>query len=370
MTWTLSQYRAGDLVEVRSREEILATLDENGCYEGMPFMPEMLEYCGQRIRVRAVAHKTCETARKTWQGRRLSRTVHLADLRCNGSAHGGCEAACTLFWKDAWLTPAGNDVGPSRVVIQPPVAASPCSESQLLSSTLVPGNADDEEPCYSCQATNLYDATTPLAWWDLRQYVLDVVTRNRSLVRMLKVTWLATLRTLVNCVQRIPMVRGVCWRVSEWMHRLLTGRGSPSVSGKVSSGDKTPTGRLDLRPGELVRVKPKAEIELTLDTNARNRGLSFDPREMAPYCGSVYRVRSCVTKILDELTGKMQYMKQPCIILEGVVCRSEYSFCRLNCPRAIPCYWRELWLERVDVDDSCPAVDVNHRMTEQFETTG
>jgi hypothetical protein len=40
-------------------------------------------------------------------------------------------------------------------------------------------------------------------------------------------------------------------------------------------------------------------------------------------------------------------MKQPCITLEGVVCNSEYSNCRLNCPRAIPAYWREVWLERV-----------------------
>jgi hypothetical protein len=41
------------------------------------------------------------------------------------------------------------------------------------------------------------------------------------------------------------------------------------------------------------------------------------------------------------------YMKQPCIILEGAVCQGEYAACRLNCPRAIPSYWREIWLERV-----------------------
>ena len=33
--------RAGQVVEVLSEEEILATLDENGEYENMPFMPEM-----------------------------------------------------------------------------------------------------------------------------------------------------------------------------------------------------------------------------------------------------------------------------------------------------------------------------------------
>ena len=45
MSWQLSQFRAGDLVEIRSREEILATLDEHGRLDGMPFMPEMLAFC-------------------------------------------------------------------------------------------------------------------------------------------------------------------------------------------------------------------------------------------------------------------------------------------------------------------------------------
>jgi hypothetical protein len=35
-------------------------------------------------------------------------------------------------------------------------------------------------------------------------------------------------------------------------------------------------------------------------------------------------------------------------MLEGVVCNAEYASCRLNCPRAIPSYWREIWLERVE----------------------
>ena len=106
MFWNLSRYRAGDLVEVCSKEEILATLDEQGCVDGLPFMPEMFQFCGRRFRVRAVAHKTCDTARQTAKSRRLRATVHLEDLRCDGSAHGGCEAACTLFWKDVWLKPA------------------------------------------------------------------------------------------------------------------------------------------------------------------------------------------------------------------------------------------------------------------------
>ncbi len=73
---------------------------------------------------------------------------------------------------------------------------------------------------------------------------------------------------------------------------------------------------------------------------------------MAPFCGKVFRVRRSVTQIIDEPTGKMRVMKQPCIMLEGVVCKGEYAGCRLNCPREIPSYWRELWLERVSVEEA------------------
>ena len=69
--------------------------------------------------------------------------------------------------------------------------------------------------------------------------------------------------------------------------------------------------------------------------------------EMVPYCGGTYRVRTRVSKIVDEVTGKMLQMKSPCIILEDVVCEARYSNCRLFCPRGIYPYWHEIWLERV-----------------------
>jgi len=83
--------------------------------------------------------------------------------------------------------------------------------------------------------------------------------------------------------------------------------------------------------------------------NGKNRGLSFDV-EMSRYCGGVGTVRSSVTRMIDEMTGQMRRMKQPCIMLEGVVCNAEYSECRLMCPRAIPSYWREIWLDKVGVE--------------------
>src|SRR2546425_499560 len=90
--------RVGEWVEVRSAKEILATLNNDQCLEGLPFMPEMLQYCGKRFRVYKSAHKTCDTI-ETFRIRRMTNTVHLGELRCGGEAHGGCQAGCLLFWK-------------------------------------------------------------------------------------------------------------------------------------------------------------------------------------------------------------------------------------------------------------------------------
>ena len=344
MAWKLSRYRTGDLVEVRSREEILATLDNCASLDGMPFMPEMLQYCGQRFRVGAVAHKTCDTARQTWKLRRLQATVHLNGLRCDGSAHGGCQAECNIFWKDRWLKLAVDEKDCSfkeaSVKIKPAVE---CTEARLVANTRLHPTLG-EEPRYSCQATEMYGATRPLARWDVREYLYDVVTRNHSAVRVIRVHFLAVLRRLVS---RTPVGYRVARALSDGMHRWLIGRPSPSLCGKIPPGSPTPTGRLDLNAGELVRIKAQQDIEQTLDERGKNRGLSFDPEEMAPYCGRLVTVRKRVTRIIEESSGKMLQMKQPCIMLDGVVCRGEFAGGRLNCPRAIPSYWRELWLERV-----------------------
>ncbi len=354
MSWSLSRFRAGDLVEVRSKEEILATLDRRGCLDGMPFMPEMLQYCGRRFRIGAVAHKTCDVAHQTLKSRRLQTTVHLAGARCDGSMHGGCEAECNLFWKDSWLRLAN---GGGALSVRLAAAASRgmeegVSETELPKQTRLVADSEHQEPRYSCQATKLFDATEPMAWWNPRQYLYDVITRNYSVRHVVSVLFIAFLKHLN---QRAPRGYRLTKALHKSMHCRLMGRELPNFCGKIGKGQPTPTGRLDLKPGERVRIKSKEEIEKTLDVSGRNRGLYFDV-ELSSYCGRVVTVRKLVTKIINELTGKMRHMNQPCIMLEGVACRAEYSECRLMCPRAIPSYWREIWLERVE-SDCCSADD-------------
>jgi hypothetical protein len=110
------------------------------------------------------------------------------------------------------------------------------------------------------------------------------------------------------------------------------------------AGENAPTRKetLDLQPGETIQVKSPEDIKATLNHEQKNRGLYFDI-EMTPFCDRKFDVASRVTNIIEEKTGKMIKIPGDCIILENVVCTGKYH---ANCPRAIPPYWREIWLRR------------------------
>ena len=56
---TNNRLHPGDLVEVLSADQILRTLDAEGTLDHLPFMPEMVEFCGKRFTVSKRVLKTC-----------------------------------------------------------------------------------------------------------------------------------------------------------------------------------------------------------------------------------------------------------------------------------------------------------------------
>lgn len=321
----------GEWVRVRPLDEILATLDANGRFEELSFMPEMARWCGKTVRVSRRAHKTCDRVHKSGL-RKMERTVHLEDLRCDGASHGGCQAACLIFWKEAWLERAKPPDG-GVPETNPGEARPPGIERLDGTVRLAEGDGTPASVVWSCQATTMYEATREIAPWDLFHFVQDV--------RLGQATWRGVLRWALtrgfSKIQRLPRT----WRLIE------TIRGPfriPSVAGSLP---KTPREQLHLVPGEWVVVKRHEEILATLDRNGKNRGLSYDS-EMMRYCGTRARVLARVERIIDEPTGKMMQLPNDCIILEGAVCVGDYHG---FCPRAIYPYWREIWLRR---DESAP----------------
>jgi hypothetical protein len=337
---------AGEFVVVRHEQEILATLDESGRLDGLPFMPEMLRYCGARLRVARRAHKTCDTI-ESYVNRRMRNAVHLEGVNCDGSGHDGCGARCTVFWKEAWLK---RDVtepprllarGRSSVLRERPQSAtkgSGCTRSDLLeNATYVDADGGKR---FVCQATELRSATSPLRRRDWEPYLHDLASGNVGLGVMLRTTFFALVRKTFRIGPGFRLKR----KTYQVLQKLFNG---PPIAFQFGELEKTPSTRLNLSPGELVRVKPYSEIVKTLSKGQRNKGMWFDD-EMLPYCGHSYRVLSRVEKIVDEKNGKMLPIKNDCIILDGVVCRAQCSPGRLLCPRQLYPFWREIWLERVD----------------------
>jgi hypothetical protein len=302
----LNAFRRGDLVTVRSFEEILATLDGDAKCDGLPLMPEMVPFCGKTFTVYRRAEKTCVERLGL---RSMRSTVFLEGLRCDGSAHEGCQRGCLFFWKEAWLKMAGpngtsSDDGTSE----------PGTRNSSVPVTLPTRKGDR----FYCQSTELAGATFDSPAGRLRLYWRDIRIGELTLRRFAYFLWMA----LTNRV----------WR-------LLRGRAFYELSGEQK---KTLSEELNLQPGELVEIKSPAEIEATLDALSRNRGLTFEP-EMALHCGRRYRVATPVRTIVLEENGKMAKLNNT-VILEGLTCQ---GICSKNCPRANFLYWREIWLKRV-----------------------
>ncbi len=307
-------FLAGEMVEVLSAAEIAATLDGAGALDGVPFMPEMLAFCGRRMKVHRRADKTCVEGH--YGLRKLGGTVLLEAARCDGAAHDGCQRNCMIFWKEAWLKPAAANsavAAPARTLADE--LADARARKRLAALPIRDGDR------YRCQSTALMAATAPQSAWNVTHLVADVRRGELSLAGFVAMIG----RTLVN------RARGLV--------------GLQDLGALAGDHGQAPAGDLGLQPGEWVRVLSAEAIQATLGPDGRNRGLSFEP-EMSRYIGGVYQVEFVVRRIILEETGQMAKLNRT-VALKTLACAGA---CAKNCPRANTLYWREAWLERVAVN--------------------
>lgn len=301
----MTSYQRGDWVEVLTEAEILATLDGAGALDGLPFMPEMRAFCGRRLRVVRRADRVCVEG----EGERLMNdTVFLEDARCDGASHDGCQRACLMFWKTRWLkSAASQDAGRSATIETPAPSLRPLP---------VPTRSGDR---YYCQSTEIARAThrPPKSMVAAARIVVDDLRHNE--------------------ISGARFVWTIGWLVLNKIHMAL-GRGL--LGQPKGDGSERSKGDLGLKPGDIVTIRPLAEIAKTLDAHGKNNGLSFDS-EMRFYHGQ-HVVERQVERIILETTGKMRTLTKT-VTLQGVACQ---GLCAKNCPRANPIYWREIWLEK------------------------
>jgi len=93
---------AGDLVRIRSREEIAATLDHWRSLKGCGFLDEMAIYCGTTQRVLKRVERFMDE--RDYRFKKTSGVILLENVICSGtSGTGRCDRCCFFFWREEWL---------------------------------------------------------------------------------------------------------------------------------------------------------------------------------------------------------------------------------------------------------------------------
>jgi hypothetical protein len=95
-------FQTGDLVLVRSREEIEATLDPFKELKGCAFLDAMWQYCGTQQRVLQPMNRFLDE--RDYKVKKAKGIVLLEGVLCRGTpVFGQCDRACHLFWREEWL---------------------------------------------------------------------------------------------------------------------------------------------------------------------------------------------------------------------------------------------------------------------------
>jgi hypothetical protein len=94
--------KPGDWVQIKSKEEIAATLDYRGRNRGLYFTPQMMIFCGRSYKVKSRVERIVDEV--TGKMRRLKSTVLLEDAICEGhTVCGGCPRRAYHLWREIWL---------------------------------------------------------------------------------------------------------------------------------------------------------------------------------------------------------------------------------------------------------------------------
>ena len=324
MSQQTARLRQGDLVEVKTAREILQTLDAAGALDHLPFMPEMLEFCGQRFRVARRALTVCIYEPGTPLGFNTDDVVTLEGVRCSGAAHDGCQKSCTIFWREAWLRKV------EAATVQPHVDLQGMERLRSrLKVTTAPGT-------YYCQASELKRATHSLSRRErIEGYLQGLRAGNFSAAQMAR-----------------NVLIWFFWRVRK-MFLGVYPRGKSGL---------TPIESLNLQPGEWVEVKPLQSVMETLNEHGQNRGLGFS-LDMRLLCGRRLRVRARLEKIIVDGTGKMRQLRNT-VSLEDSTCGCRYlGFGMEECARCELTYWREIWLRRLDGPGVPPTSQIESKVS-------
>ncbi len=311
----------GDWVRVKSYREIERTLDDEGAFDGCQFTEPMARYCSGEFHVQ----KRVELYFDELQFRRLRcRNVVLLDEPvCDGSVHPdgrGCDRSCQFFWKTEWLEKIPED-----------------ERGDPVATPSAPGGSEikfrDHGSLNQCQIMTTGAGGWEPWTWKLRRRMWVLTSRARNIYRHL---------TRIVPDRKFSLVHSPLPHCQPWETKHAT-RDSPLA---VEIETTAETLWNTVRPGDLVRVRRKVEIDQTLDDRGYHKGCYFMP-SMAHYYEQHFRVLRRVSLFYDEALGKLVQCRN-LVALDGAFCDGSGNPATSGCDRMCFAFWRTEWLEPVE----------------------
>jgi len=105
-----NKYFPGNIVKVKSKEEIIHSLNPMNKLDGCLFMNQMWEFCGKEFKiVKVVKNVFDERQCKIYK---VPAPIYILDgLICDGKVESfkhTCDHSCYLLWHEDWIMKAGR----------------------------------------------------------------------------------------------------------------------------------------------------------------------------------------------------------------------------------------------------------------------
>ena len=137
----------------------------------------MLRHVGKRFTVSRRVEKICDTIAATGS-RRMTDTVYLEDLRCDGSGHDGCQAGLPHLLEGGVAAARRGGSRRRRAPQTGRTGSRRSSSSPRPARGRNRGARRRDTEVWRCQATEAFKASTPLKVRDLGQYWREVRSRQ------------------------------------------------------------------------------------------------------------------------------------------------------------------------------------------------
>lgn len=295
-----SFFHKGFQVRVKSKELILALLNEKGMTDGLPFMPEMFPCCGEIFKIHKCISRIFIEGTGVYEHKE---SFILEGVRCNGAFHRDCQRACNILWKKEWLESTGTE---SKQNITE--KKSDGQKYFFLDKSLI---------CQG-QASVFLNYGKPLSFWDYKQYLYDIRTKNLSVSGIL----VMLCRTFF---------RRTGWDFLKKLKSLT-----------LLKNEKHLIGNSSIKKGDLVEIRSVKEIQMTLNKKNKLKGLLFS-EVMWKFCGKKFRVLKQIEHMINEQTGVFVKLSDTYLLNNNICDGLDFR----GCPRECYWFWKKDWLKKL-----------------------